>query len=147
MRSPGWQILVGRERPHHVPSEEQILHVPNCACAPIQNVSLLPEQDYSINFPGKLSFVNFNEDDFLILQKCADVMKNIFILASQTSLQGTENERVTRSNTVCITTRIHYKVLEAIRDYAKQFLEGVHHTSCFLNEIFMEGIIRLHHVL
>ena len=121
MRSPGWQILVGRERPHHVPSEEQILHVPNRACAPIQNVSLLPEQDYSINFPRKLSFVNFNEDDFLILQKCADVMKNIFILASQTSLQGTENEGVTRSNTVCITTRIHYKVLEAIRDYAKQF--------------------------
>ena len=121
MRSPSWQILAGKERFYHVPPEEQILHVPNRTRAPSQNITLLPEQDRSVNFPEKLSFINFNEDDFLILQKCADVMKNIFILASQTSLQGTENEGVMQSNTVCITTRIHYKVLEAIRDYAKQF--------------------------
>ena len=65
MRSPSWQILAGKERSHHVPSDEQILPVPNCAHAPRQNVTLLPEDDYSVNIPEELSFVNFKEDDIL----------------------------------------------------------------------------------
>ena len=171
MRSPSWQILAGKERFYHVPPGEQILHVPNHTRAPSQNITLLPEQDRSVNFPEKLSSINFNEDDFLIEQKSAYVMKDIFIPALRTAIQGTENEGVTRSETVCITTRrklckvsraiqgnmfsrnsfsstrILYKVLEDIRDYAQQLRKGVRHTSCFLNEIFMRGIIRLHHVL
>ena len=92
------------------------------------------------------------------------------MLASQIALQDPENERVTQSNIAGITARgkickvsramqdhmllrdlysstgMHYKVLQAICDYVQQLQEGVHHTSCFLLKIFMEGITRLHHV-